>query len=218
MPIEGADYMKNSTKVLLILLISLFIILISIIVYNKMKIQNIFDEIYYAGAGATNEPFEKPRSVLGNIPNMESQVHYESSISENGEKITVERYMENKLPDNMTNLSLTFYSKKKEMNINISYKMAPTVTLSISNKYDVSSKTISRTISFFDTEKKGDIHIKDKKDIQNYMDIYNISEAQINTWSEKGIKNILLEDWITVYPSKYSVKDLGNVKIKKFNN
>ncbi|MBP1040185.1 TipC family immunity protein [Vagococcus sp. BWB3-3] len=201
-------------KKLLILLASLISILIAGNIYNRIKIQNIFDEIYYTGAGATNEPFEKPRSVIENIPNIESQVYYLSSISENGEKITEERYQEDKLPNNMIGLSTTFYSKKKELTINVSYSITSTVNLSMDNTYSVSKKTLSQTLSFFDTERAGEILVKDKNDVQTYSATYNISEKQLTEWNAQGVNQLFLEDWVSVYPSNYSPENLGNVKIK----
>lgn len=206
--------MKKPIKKLLILLVSLIGVLVSINVYNKMKVKNIFDEIYYAGAGATNEPFEKPRSVIENIPDIESQVYYLSSISENGEKITEERYQEGKLPDSMSNLSMVFYSKKKKMIINVSYNITSTVNLSIDSTYDISKKRLVKTVSFFDKERKGSVFVNDKNDVKNYLTTYNISEKQINTWNNQGMNHILLKDWTSVYPSKYSPSNLGNVEIE----
>ncbi|MBP1040186.1 TipC family immunity protein [Vagococcus sp. BWB3-3] len=206
--------MKKPLKKLLILLTSLIGILIVGNSYNRIKIQNIFDEIYYAGAGATNEPFEKPRSVLENIPNIESQVYYLSSISENGEKITKEVYQKSTLPEDMFNLSIKFYSKKKKVNINVSYSITSTVNLSMDNTYSVSKKTLSQTLSFFDTERAGEILVKDKNDVQTYLATYNISEKQLTEWNAQGMNQLFLEDWVSVYPSNYSPENLGNVKIE----
>src|SRR5699024_9807249 len=116
--------------------------------------------------------------------------------------------------DGMTNLSMTFYLKKKELIINVSHNITSTVNLSIDNMYNVSKKTLIKTISFFDKERKGSVFVDNKEDVKNYLTTYHISEKQINEWNNQGLNRVLLKDWVSVYPSKFSLDNFGDVKIK----
>ncbi|TFJ42671.1 hypothetical protein CKN73_04480 [Carnobacterium divergens] len=115
----------------LILLIPLIFI-----VYNKMKIQNIFDEIYYVGIEATGETLEKPHSVLRDIPDMKPRVSNLSGLSKDGEKITEESYEESELPSGMNALVIGFYPKEKKMIIDFSYSINATIYWTDVNKVD----------------------------------------------------------------------------------
>ncbi|ECH3702438.1 TipC family immunity protein, partial [Listeria monocytogenes] len=161
----------------LILLIPLIFI-----VYNKMKIQNIFDEIYYVGVEATGETLEKPRSVLGDIPTMKARVSNLTNISDNGEKITQESYEESELPSGFDTFSITFYSKQKKMIIDFSYSVNSTIYIRFKNSYNPNKKTLEQSIYFVDSDKKNNMFITDKKSVDEYMETYNISKEQLKTW------------------------------------
>lgn len=191
----------------------LLLIPLIFVVYNKMKTQNIFDEIYSAGVGATNEALEKPRSVLGDIPAMKPRVSNLSSISDNGEKITQESYEKTELPSGMNALLITFYPKEKEMIIDFSYSLNPKINIRFKNIYNPNKKTLKQSIYFVDSDKKNNMFITDEKSVDEYMETYNISKEQLEKWYDQGMNKILLKDWISVYPSNYSSEKLGNVEV-----
>ncbi|MTD40116.1 TipC family immunity protein [Erwinia sp. CPCC 100877] len=216
MPIEGTDYMKNSMKVLLILLISLIIILISITVYNKVKIQNVFDEIYYDSRNASGDGFEK-RSSLGNIKGMSSSPMDLTSINASeGERIIIESYQDKFLPSPMKSLIISNNSTKNQLEISYSLSVTENVNIFFENKYDVKTKALTKRISFIELDSGK--RITTKKEVQKSVAKYNITDEQLKQWYNLGMNKIFLKDWFSVYPSKYSIGHLGNVKIQEFGD
>ncbi|EAC2412636.1 hypothetical protein AF435_14410 [Listeria monocytogenes] len=188
----------------LILLIPLIFI-----VYNKMKIQNIFDEIYYDSVEATGEGFQR-RSSLGNIKGMSASATNLTGIATSkGEKAIMESYESKSLNPPMKSLSITNNSTKKYLVIGYSYKVTSTIMIFFENHYDVRTKKLKSELSFIDSGKR----ITTKKEVNELISKYNITDEQLKTWYEQGMNKILLKDWLSVYPSNYSDERLGNVDV-----
>ena len=216
MPIEETDYMKSSTKVLLLLLISVIVILISITVYNKVKIQNVFDEIYYDSRNASGDGFEK-RSSLGNIKGMSSSPMELTGITASeGERIIIESYQEKFLPAPMKSLKISNNSTKKQLEISYLLSVTENINIFFENKYNVKTKKLTKGISFIELESGK--RITTKKEVEKAIAKYNITEQQLKKWYDLGMNKIFLKDWFSVFPSKYSIEHLGNVKIQELGD
>ncbi|TFJ42670.1 hypothetical protein CKN73_04475 [Carnobacterium divergens] len=188
----------------LILLIPLIFI-----VYNKMKIQNIFDEIYYDSVESTGEFFHR-RSSLGDIKGMSSGTTNLTDIATSeGEKAIMESYESQSLNPPMKSLSIINNSTKKYLVIGYSYEVTSTIIIFFENHYDVSTKKLKSEISFIDSGKR----ITTKKEVNELISKYNITDEQLKTWYDHGLNKILLKDWVSVYPSNYSGEQLGNVDV-----
>ncbi|BDR59413.1 TipC family immunity protein [Xylocopilactobacillus apicola] len=179
------------------------------IIYKSVKFQNIYDEIYYDSRGATGEIFSR-RSTLGNIKGISGT--RTTSIHEDDEVIVTERYETKYLPPVMDSLSISNNSFKKRLSIYNSYEINYFVTICLKNNYDPKQKLLKKGIYFIDSRQEG--IIDNPKKVKSLIDKYHISKERLDYWYELGMTRTLLEDWCSVYPSRFSPEKLGHVKIE----
>ncbi|BDR59411.1 TipC family immunity protein [Xylocopilactobacillus apicola] len=179
------------------------------IIYKSVKFQNIYDEIYYDSAGATGEIFSR-RSTLGNIKGISGTKT--SSIHEGDEVIVTERYGASYLPSKINSLYVVNESNKKKLFIDITYRLDSKTVLYLSSSYNAKGKELKKDIYYVASDQDGSI--KDPKKVKSLIDKYHISKEQLDYWYELGMTKTLLEDWCSVYPSRFSPEKLGHVKIE----
>lgn len=212
MPVKEAKRMRKPIKILLILLTSLIVILISISIYNRAKIQNIFDEIYYDSKNASGDGFDK-RSRLGNIEGMSSNATNLTGIAvPEGEQAIMETYKEESLKAPMKSLSITNNSTKKELQISYSYAVTQNLSLFFENVYSVKTRTLTKAISFVEADSGK--RITDQKEVRDTLEAYRVTDEQLAAWDHQGMDKVLLKDWLSVYPSRYSPEEYGDVSVK----
>ncbi|BDR59406.1 TipC family immunity protein [Xylocopilactobacillus apicola] len=179
------------------------------IIYKSVKFQNIYDEIYYDSRGATGEIFSR-RSTLGNIKGISRSKT--SWVHEGDEVIVTESYETKYLPSTMHSLNITNDDVDKTLFIYNSYEINYFVTICLKNNYDPKQKLLKKGIYFIDSRQEG--IIDNPKKVKTLIDKYYISKEQLDYWYELGMTKTLLEDWCSVYPSRFSPEKLGHVKIE----
>lgn len=203
--------MKKMIKIIVTLLASVIVLLISINIYNKMKVKNIFDEIYYDSKNASGELFNK-RSLLGNIKGMSSNAMVLTGVAApEGELVIMEAYDSESLNYPMKTLSITNNSTKKKLGIAYSYTVTQNITIFFENEYTVKTRNLTKSISFVELDSGK--RITTKNEIIDTLKNYNITDKQLLEWDNKGMDKVL-KDWTTVYSSEYSSKKLGDVSVK----
>ncbi|MBP1040184.1 TipC family immunity protein [Vagococcus sp. BWB3-3] len=203
--------MKTPVKKLLVLLICLISILISAFIYEKIKFQNIFDEIYYDSRNASGESFDR-RSSLGNIKGMSASATNLTGIAApEGEHAIMEFYEDDSLNAPMNSLSIVNNSTKKELRIGYSYTVTGNITIFFDNVYNVKNRQLTKVISFVEIDSSK--RITTQKEVKDTLLSYKITDGQLAAWDYQGMNNVFLKDWVSVYPSNYSPDNLGNVKI-----
>lgn len=208
---ESSNMEKNMKKAL-VLIVSILAILLCTSIYNRIKIQNIFDEIYYDSAGASGDGFDR-RSRLGNIPDISPSAMDLSGIAvPEGEHGIMETYKNESLKSPMQSLSIVNNSTRKKLSISYSYTVASSIIIFFENSYDVKTKELTKKITFLEVD-SGE-RITSGEGIENMLSKYNITRKKLDVWYEQGMNKMLLKDWISVYPSKYSIENQGNVKMK----
>ncbi|MGM0124015.1 hypothetical protein IGI37_001389 [Enterococcus sp. AZ194] len=199
--------MRKSVKILLTLLISSIIILISMSIYNRIKIQNIFDEIYYDSRNASGEGWDR-RSSLGSIKGMSASA---TNLSSESERIIVETYRSGNLSAPMKSLSIMNNSTKKDLEISYSYTLTQNISIFFENIYNVKTRELTKAISF--VEANSGKRITDQKEVEETIKTYKITDEQLAAWNHQGMDEVFLKDWLSVYPSRYSSEKPGNVSV-----
>ena len=129
---ESSNMEKNMKKAL-VLIVSILAILLCTSIYNRIKIQNIFDEIYYDSAGASGDGFDR-RSRLGNIPDISPSAMDLSGIAvPEGEHGIMETYKNESLKSPMQSLSIVNNSTRKKLSISYSYTVASSIIIFFEN-------------------------------------------------------------------------------------
>ncbi|BDR59407.1 TipC family immunity protein [Xylocopilactobacillus apicola] len=177
------------------------------IIYKSVKFQNIYDEIYYDSRGATGEIFSR-RSTLGNIKGISGT--RTTGGHDYSNSIVTERYETKYLPSTMNSLSIS--NDDKTISIYNSYNINYNIIICLESDYNPKRKLLKKGIYFIDSRQEG--IIDNPKKVKSLIDKYHISKEQLDYWYELGMTRTLLEDWCSVYPSRFSPEKLGHVKIE----
>ena len=186
----------------LIFFMSLVLLCLSYFSVRHYIIHNIFDEIYY------NQKYSLGTPTLETIEGVSNPTSGEPIVDELQQK----EYDEEHLPDSVTCLGYTFNYAKKRFSFEIRYDIGndSPQTLNISYQYDVSKRQLSRKLWIFN----GATHDNNKEYVQTFLEEYGSSIDECITFGDNVVKNVLLKDWCSVYNSRYSPDDWGDVTVK----
>ena len=165
-------------------------------------IHNIFDEIYY------NQQNSLGTSALEKIEGVYNPI----SRRPNGDSLTHEWYDEEHLPDSVTSLGYTFGYSEGCFAFEVKYDVGngSSRTLNINYEYDVKSRILYRELWVLDEATPNN----NKEYVQTFLEEYGSSIDECITLGDNVVKNVLLKDWCSVYNSRYSPDDWGDVTVK----
>lgn len=181
-------------------------------VFNlKLRVKNIFDEIYYEIAGATGDHFEKSTS-LSLIRDMEASTISSSVGGHDGKVIIVKEYKREEFKKrNIVFFSIINNNDKKILDINESYFATKELNVDYQSLYDVKKRTLTIITSVY--LKKERKTIEDPTKVRKIMKEQHVSKQQLDRWYDEGMNKMFLKDWCFVYPSNYSPQKWGKVKV-----
>ncbi|MGT2883755.1 TipC family immunity protein [Streptococcus ferus] len=195
-----------------IFIIGLCLLALCFFTYRSLSApRNIFSEIYrdeYAGfhswqgyphlskvAGINNWDRAEARDEFAQMP---SEHYREAALSQ---------------PITEAGYSFNFYKKNEHMTMYFTYKLDQEVSLYFHSLYKEKNKSLTQTVSVIIPDGTRRKYIKNKADIQSYLDRYQVSSSDLETYYNQGMKNLLLKDWVSVYQSRFSSDDWGEVKV-----
>ena len=90
------------------------------------------------------------------------------------------------------------------------------ITISIHNKYDIESNTMTEEIDFFDdTKELLESEIEEISKIKEYLQKNNISIKDLKETADELLYEKVIGDWEKYTNSRYSKDNLGTVKIER---
>ena len=191
-----------SIGVLLIILLPLAFI------FLKPRYSNVFEEIYHDEYHHATTSFLRTNSTLNRIPDME--------VNKTGGLLygsTIEKYRSEVLPTGVEGISYSFYYPdgkldSGEMSINFRFMHSSGVFINIYYKYKHKSDELVQSLSVFDEK-----WLIEPNQIVEYAQEKKINLSPYFTKSEELLRNKIIPDWLSVYPSQFSVENWGNVKM-----
>ena len=194
----------------------IFSIILSYITYQGLKIQNVFDEMYYNEMNLIKW-YTFKTSSFEDIPGI---VHWNKKDARGRYDffgIIWERYSEKHLPENMNGLSITFYFSDNKMSLNIRHYILERLSVNIGLTYWADRKILEREVYIDDRreENKMDSYfIHDEDIVKEYLVEFQIDRDLIESLYQEGIENILIKDWVSVHNSRFSTEYIGRVDIQ----
>ena len=102
-----------------------------------------------------------------------------------------------------------------------SYKYTPFGTYEIeeegsdySNMYSAKDKYLAKTVEIVIKENGSNNYIEDETQVRSYLNKHGITAKDLDAYYEKIVNQKVLKDWCSIYKSKYSPKDYGQVTVK----
>ena len=189
----------------------LLLLLVGFLNYKNQRIHNIFDEIYYEEDDYHSYELIFRESAFSKI----KDIKFYDDDSEDFYQHRVE-YQESQLPSNITIMSYSFYfsdSKVPYFILEIRKKLANAkATINIDYQYFPVNKTLEKNMWYFDG--KTDIYAKEK--IEDYLKQNGTSLDEGQSEFDRVLKEKILSDWTTIYPSRFSSTNWGEIDVKEY--
>ena len=197
-------------KMFYILSIGAFLIMLLPLafIFLKPRYSNVFEEIYHDEYHHATTSFLRTNSTLNRIPEME--------VNKTGGLLygsISEKYRSEVLPTGVESISYSFYYPDGKldsgrMSIDFLFMHSSGVIIDIYYKYNHESDKLVQSLNIIDEKRLTDLN-----QIMEYAQEKKINLSPYFTKSEELLRNKIIPDWLSVYPSQFSVENWGNVKM-----
>ena len=178
--------------------------------YKYQRVHNIFDEIYYEESDYHNYTFLWKGRAFYKLKGLKiidngSQDLYKHSID----------YKSVNLPNTIYSLGYNFYFNFQEMTkvgIEMRLRLPDTeTTINVDYQYDVNNQQLERFMWYYDDESTGYFQ---QSQIEAFLVEHGKTVDEIRKEADNVLRNKVLKDWTTIYPSRFSPDNWGEVSVK----
>ena len=197
----------NMKKILgLIALIAL--IVLSCFYFFSRQPKNIFDEIYQE-----TEKTYRTNNILRHIDGFKISPGWPSD-DPNISYTPFGKY--ETLPKGYSDITidLNFGKGIKGVLILFERKTNSNITLWYSAHYNIKKKVLQKELAIFEEPRKPGQFIDDEEKVREYLRKNNISKEELEKDFDEIVNQKVLKDWCSIYDSKYSPSNYGDVKIE----
>ena len=181
-------------------------------IFLKPRYSNVFEEIYHDEYHHATTSFLRTNSTLNRIPDME--------VNKTGGLLygsISEKYRSEVLPTGVESISYSFYYPDGKldsgrMSIDFLFMHSSGVIIDIYYKYNHESDKLVQSLNIIDEKRLTDLN-----QIMEYVKEKKINLSPYFTKSEELLRNKIIPDWLSVYPSQFSAENWGNVKMIREN-
>ena len=202
--------MKKRKFVIFSLLIVLLLSLSGFQYYKYQRVHNIFDEIYYEESDYHNYTFLWKGRAFYKLKGLKiidngSQDLYKHSID----------YKSVNLPNTIHSLGYYFYFGFQEMTkvgIEMRLRLPDTeTTINVDYQYDVNNQQLERFMWYYDDESTGYFQ---QSQVEDFLAKHGKTVDEIRKEADNVLRNKVLKDWTTIYSSRFSPDNWGEVTVK----
>ena len=178
--------------------------------YKYQRVHNIFDEIYYEESDYHNYTFLWKGRAFYKLKGLKiidngSQDLYKHSID----------YKSVNLPNTIHSLGYYFYFGFQEMTkvgIKMRLRLPDTeTTINVDYQYDVNNQQLERFMWYYDDESTGYFQ---QSQIEAFLVEHGKTVDEIRKEADNVLRNKVLKDWTTIYSSRFSPDNWGEVSVK----
>ena len=178
--------------------------------YKYQRVHNIFDEIYYEESDYHNYTFLWKGRAFYKLKGLKiidngSQDLYKHSID----------YKSVNLPNTIHSLGYYFYFGFQEMTkvgIEMRLRLPDTETsINVDYQYDVNNQQLERFMWYYDDESTGYFQ---QSQIEAFLVEHGKTVDEIRKEADNVLRNKVLKDWTTIYSSRFSQDNWGEVTVK----
>ena len=190
-------------------LVTLFVIIISSCFYFFPKQpKNIFDEIYQE-----TEKTYRTNNILRHIDGFKIRAGWPSD-DPNISYTPFGKY--ETLPKGYSDITidLNFGKGIKGVLILFERKTNSNITLWYSAHYNIKKKVLQKELAIFEEPRQPGQYLDDEEKVRNYLKKYNITKEELEKDYDEIINQKVLKDWCSIYDSKYSPSNYGDVKVE----
>ena len=188
--------------------LTIVVLLVSVCFYFfTHQPKNIFDEIYQE-----TEKTYRTNNILRNIEGFEIDDVWPSD----GDYFKYSPLGKYKtLPKDYLELRVGFNFEKaySKMFVSVERKIADGTKIWMISKYNPNTKTITKSIQIVISGNE-DSYIEDEAQVKSYLEKYGITAKDLDSYYDEIVNQKVLKDWCSIYDSKYSPSNYGEVKVE----
>ena len=194
-------------KIFSLLALALLVVLFCFYFFPKQP-KNIFDEIYHE-----TEKTYRSNNILRNIDGFKIRPDW-SSDDPNISYTPFGKY--ETLPKGYSDITidLNFGKGIKGVLILFERKTNSNITLWYSAHYNMQKKVLKKELTIIEEPRKPGQFIDDEEKVREYLRKNNISKEELEKDYDEIVNQKVLKDWCSIYDSKYSPSNYGDVKIE----
>ena len=102
----------------------------------------------------------------------------------------------------------------KGVSIRFERKTNSNITLWYSAHYNLQKKVLKKKLAIFEEPRKPGQFIDDEEKVREYLRKNNISKEELEKDYDEIVNQKVLKDWCSIYDSKFSPSNYGDVKIE----
>ena len=189
--------------------LTIVVLLVSVCFYFFPKQpKNIFDEIYQE-----TEKTYRSNNILRHIDGFKIRPDWPSD-DPNISYTPFGKY--ETLPKGYSDITidLNFGKGIKGVLILFERKTNSNITLWYSAHYNMQKKVLKKELAIFEEPRKPGQFIDDEEKVREYLRKNNISKEELEKDYDEIINQKVLKDWCSIYDSKYSPSNYGEVKVE----
>ncbi|ORO56840.1 hypothetical protein B7721_02945 [Streptococcus oralis subsp. oralis] len=189
--------------------LTIVVLLVSVSLYFFMhQPKNIFDEIYQE-----TEKTYQTNNILRNIDGFDIKPVWPSD----GEflRYTPSGNYKN-LPEGYLELRIgfSFYSEDEIGSISFEKRIESNFSIKMWTVYSHKEGNLKKFVKI--VLKKADTknYIEDEAQVKSYLEQYGITAKDLDSYYDEIVNQKVLKDWCSIYDSKYSPSNYGDVKVE----
>ena len=190
-------------------LVALFVLIVlSCFYFFIQQPKNIFDEIYQE-----TEKTYRSNNILRNIDGFKIRPDWLND----GEYFAYTPSGKYKnLPEGYKDISISFNFGEgiKGMTIRFEKRINSDITLWYSAHYNIKKKILKKELAIIEEPRKPGQFIDDEEKVREYLRKNNISKEDLDKDYDEIVNQKVLKDWCTIYDSKFSPSNYGDVKVE----
>ena len=197
----------NMKKILGVLTIIVLLVSVCFYFFPKQP-KNIFDEIYQE-----TEKTYRTNNILRHIDGFKISPGWPSD-DPNISYTPFGKY--ETLPKGYSDITidLNFGKGIKGVLILFERKTNSNITLWYSAHYNMQKKVLKKELAIIEEPRKPGQYLDDEEKVREYLRKNNISKEELEKDYDEIINQKVLKDWCSIYDSKYSPSNYGDVKIE----
>ena len=178
--------------------------------YKYQRVHNIFDEIYYEESDYHNYTFLWKGRAFYKLKSLKF-------VDNDSQEISIHSidYKSVDLPNTIHSLGYYFYFGFQEMTkvgIEMRLRLPDTeTTINVDYQYDVNNQQLERFMWYYDDESTGYFQ---QFQIEAFLVEHGKTVDEIRKEADNVLRNKVLKDWTTIYSSRFSPDNWGEVSVK----
>ena len=202
--------MKKRKFVIFSLLIVLLLSFSGFQYYKYQRVHNIFDEIYYEESDYHNYTFLWKGRAFYKLKSLKF-------VDNDSQEISIHSidYKSVDLPNTIQSLGYYFYFGFQEMTkvgIEMRLRLPDTeTTINVDYLYDVNNQQLERFMWYHDEKSVRYYH---QSQVEAFLTEHGKTADEIRKEADNVLRNKVLKDWTTIYSSRFSPDNWGEVSVK----